>query len=501
MRHQNGVRNPSTEPATAETPVQQRIYAPLLEEHDYTVTQIDGRLPTELTGTLYRIGPGKHQVGQTLLHSVFDGDGLVSQFILDGSSVHFRNRYVRTKHFAHGLTSDRIRYRGVGGQIPGGPLANIGRLPANVANTNIVSHAGELLALWELGNPHRIDPDSLKTLGTSNFGGGLGFLGAFSAHPKWDPRTGDMYNFGVDLFPTPRIRTYRVDRGGRLHRLATVPMLDLPWNHDFALTQRYMVFVLDPILPNIGKLALGTHSFIDSLDFKPSKGTRFLLVPKSGGRPRIVEHDALLHLHLTNAYDDGDDVVVELVRIDTDWEDLRHKTGLVNRDKYALPLRFPPSRLMQYRVTTSGTVIERELSDRSGEFPQYDWRRSTRQHRYSYFAGAGGPAGMLNAIVKIDHHTGSATTCDLGDSSVGEPLFVPRSPDADEDDGWLLALNHELTENRSQLVIFHARDIDAGPLATAWLEHSIPWGFHGTFTHRIAAPTSPVPMPNILPTR
>ncbi|UFS96054.1 carotenoid oxygenase family protein [Nocardia huaxiensis] len=455
--------------------------APLLDEHDYPITRIDGRLPEDLRGTLYRIGPGKHQVGKTLLHNIFDGDGMISRFALDGSSVRFRNRYVRTRHYEHGRHSDRIRYRGVGDQIPGGPLANIGRLPANVANTNIVNYAGGLLALWEMGNPHRIDPDSLETLGPTDFGGRLGFLGAFSAHPKWDPVTGDMYNFGLDLLPTPRIRTYRVDRTGRLHRLATIPMWDLPWNHDFALTSQYLVFVLDPILPNLTKIALATDSFIDSLEFKRAKGTRFLLVPRSGGRPRIIDHEALLHVHLTNAYDDGDDVVIELVRLDTEWDHFRAMTGMVNRDT-AAP-QFPDSRLMQYRITRRGTIIERQLSDSPGEFPQYDWRRGTRQHRYTYLAGAGGPAGLFNTILKIDHHTGRTTTCDLGSSSTGEPLFVPRTRTAPEDDGWLLTLNHNLPENRSQLVILDARDLESGPLATAWLDHHIPWGFHGTFTH------------------
>ncbi|MEV6071146.1 carotenoid oxygenase family protein [Nocardia sp. NPDC052001] len=464
-----------------------QVTAPLLDELDYRIDQIDGTLPQDLQGTLYRIGPGKHQVGKSLLHNVFDGDGMISQFALDGTSVRFRNRYVRTRHFQHGRRSNRIRYRGVGDQIPGGPLANIGRLPENVANTNIVNYDGGLLALWEMGNPYRIDPDTLDTLGPTDFGGRLGFLGAFSAHPKWDPVTGDMYNFGLDVLPTPRIRTYRIDRSGKLHNVASIPMLDVPWNHDFALTERYMVFVLDPILPNIAKLALATSSFVDSLEFKRAKGTRFLLVPKRGGRPRIVEHEALLHLHLTNAYDDGDDVVVELVRLDTGWDEVRRMTGMVNRDDLGEP-QFPHSRLMQYRITKGGTVIERELADRSGEFPQYDWRRGAREHRYSYFAGAGGPAGLFNAVVKVDHRTGKLTTCELGASSVGEPLFVPRARDAEEDDGWLLALNHELIENRSQLLILDARDLERGPLATAWLDHHIPWGFHGTFTHRIAHP-------------
>ncbi|MFE7802201.1 carotenoid oxygenase family protein [Nocardia sp. NPDC057440] len=96
---------------------------------------------------------------------------------------------------------------------------------------------------------------------------------------------------------------------------------------------------------------------------------------------------------------------------------------------------------------------------------------------------------------------GATTRCDFGISSVGEPLFVPRSPAAPEDDGWLLFLNHELVENRSQLVILDARDLERGPLATAWLEHQVPWGFHGTFTHRIAEPKSPIPEPDDLPGR
>jgi all-trans-8'-apo-beta-carotenal 15,15'-oxygenase len=469
------------------------ITTPLLDEHDYTVEQIDGRLPEDLTGTLYRIGPGKFQVGNTLLHNLFDGDGMIARFVLDGSSVRFSNRYVRARHFTHGRTSDRIRFRGIGDQIPGGPAPNIGRLPANTANTNLVEYSGGLLALWELGNPHRIDPDSLDTLGLEDFEGTLGFLGAFSAHPKFDPATGDMFNFGLDLLPTPRLRTCRIDRAGRAHRLASVPMWDLPWNHDFALTSRYMVFVLDPILPNIPKVVLARDSFIDSLEFKPDKGTRFLLVPRSGGRPRIVEHEALLHVHLTNAYDDGDDVVVELVRLHTEWNRFAAMTGMVNRTGTDGP-QFPESRLMQYRITKSGTVIERELAEISGEFPQYDRRRSTREHRYSHLAVSGGPTGMFNAIGTIDHHTGTVTTCDLGDSSVGEPLFVPRTPDAAENDGWLLALNHDLTENRSQLLVFDARNLDAGPVATAWLNHHIPWGFHGTFTRRQAQADEPVPV-------
>jgi len=194
-------------------------------------------------------------------------------------------------------------------------------------------------------------------------------------------------------------------------------------------------------------------------------------------------------VHLTNAYDDGEDVVVELVRFDCEWDQFRSQVR-VNQPQAP---QFPPSRLMQYRITTAGTVIERELTSTTGEFPQYDWRRGTRRHNYSYLAAQGPTSTGLNQILEVDHRTGTTTAYDFGLASVGEPLFVPRSPDAAEDDGWLLFLNHDLTENLSQLVILDARDLEHGPLATAWLNHRVPWGFHGTFNppHRQHHGTGP----------
>jgi all-trans-8'-apo-beta-carotenal 15,15'-oxygenase len=253
-------------------------------------------------------------------------------------------------------------------------------------------------------------------------------------------------------------------------------MLDLVWTHDFALTKRYMVFVLDPLMADIPKIALGTHSFIDSLDFKSDKATRFLLVPRNGGTPRIVEHEALLHFHVTNAYDDGDDVVIDLVRFDSRWRDIRAGVGEVNMNP-ADPFVVPASTLMRYRTSTAGRITEQPLATGSVEFPQYEWRLSTREHRYTYLAGRADTDGPYNALIKVDHRTDAITTCELGTSAVGEPLFVPRTPDSGEDDGWLLAVNHRLAENRSQLIILGARDIERGPLATAWLSHHIPWAF------------------------
>ena len=109
---------------------------------------------------------------------------------------------------------------------------------------------------------------------------------------------------------------------------------------------------------------------------------------------------------------------------------------------------------------------------------------------------------MYDTALKIDHHTGAVSGHHLGEGGyLGEPLFVPRTPDAAEDDGWLLAVNYDAAEHRSQLVVLDAADLDRGSLAVAHLRHHIPFGFHGTFTRRVAAPGAPIPHPDALPTR
>lgn len=475
-----------------------RPFASLHNEFDYQVRHLDGALPADLTGTLLRIGPGKFEVGDTVLKTMFDGDGMVSRFILDGQSVRFTNRYVRTRQYRGG---DRFTQRGITTNAPGIQANLLG--PANTANTNIVTICGELLALWEGGPPHRIDPDSLDTLGLKHFDGDrLGYLGAFSAHPKWDPRTGEVFNFGLDFLPTPRLRCYRVNPNGRTTQINSLTLWDMVWNHDFALTQRHMVFVLDPLRPNIPTL-LRTRSLAQALDHQTRHGsTRFVLVPRNGSKPRVIEHEALAHIHITNAFDDGPDTVVEFVRFeDPDifrklgkaWEE---PTDDTDPRAHLTIDEWPRGHLSRFRISNTGHITEEVLSSSAPmEFPQYDWRRSTNEHHITYAAAATEDIGHYNAVTRIDHRTGVRTTFDFGLAQTGEPLFVPRSRTAAEDDGWLLVLNHDLVSHRSQLAIFDAREITDGPVATAHLEHHLPIGFHGTFTRKVALPTDPVPQP------
>jgi all-trans-8'-apo-beta-carotenal 15,15'-oxygenase len=281
------------------------------------------------------------------------------------------------------------------------------------------------------------------------------------------------------------IDCFRVDRAGRLHRIRQVRLPRLFANHDFGLTDRYLVFAVDPLEVRRWPFVVGARSMAESVRYRPELGTRFILVPRDGGPPRTVEHDALLHFHVTNAFDDDGDVVLELIDFDgfEIWRNLfRYRTSdlLVG------------TTLKRIRITPSDRVLVEDLCDWQVEFPRVDPRRAGRRHRFTYCAGrpGGAPSGQPTAVVKVDHELGANSIFDLGDGHlVGEPVFVPSSPSGREDDGWLLAVAYDAVAHRSSLLVLDAYDLDDGPVATVELPFAVSPGFHGSFTRGSRDPT------------
>jgi all-trans-8'-apo-beta-carotenal 15,15'-oxygenase len=460
-----------------------RVFEAIADGHDYTIEQIDGEVPSELRGTLYRNGPGRNEIDGHPFGHLFDGDGMLSQFTFAGSGIRYRNRFVETIHYLGERSAVAPRFRTFGGQRVGGPIGNAFRTGtnANAANTSVVLHAGNLLALWEGGHPWRLDADSLETLGEEDFDGALKKAHAFSAHPKLDPASGALFNFGVQYGPRTTIRTYRIDPAGHLTYLQPFTLPYPVFNHDFALTTKHMVFVIDPLVLRMARFLLGFSSLDRSFEWQPSRGSLIVLVPRDGGKPRIAECDPFFHFHFANAFEDGSDTVIDLCR----YED--HAVGELLRNFHSEDDVGAHSSLWRLRVTPSGRIEETELCPWQAEFPQFDCRLSGARNRFTYMAARPGGAGYPTAIVKVDNDAERRWAFDLGKGfGVGEPIFVPRPGARREDDGWLLSLVYHEAEHRSRLYVLDARDLESEPLAVAHLPHHVPYGFHGTFSERVA---------------
>ena len=267
-----------------------------------------------VVGTLYRNGPGRNEVGGRPYAHLFDGDGLLSQFAFDGKRVHYRNRYVRTTHYLAERAADKPVLRNYGQQRPGGPLANAFRMPANVANTSVQYHAGKLLALYE-GRPavaarsgHARDGRRVRLRRE------LERSYTYSAHPTWDPATRELYNFGIQYGPRTKLRTYRVDTRGK----PASPARDQPPVRDPQprLRPHAAVHGVRARSPRAAGAALPAR-VREPRQVGPLRhleGDAGDPRARDGGRPRIAECEPFFHYHINNAFDDGTDVVLDLVR-------------------------------------------------------------------------------------------------------------------------------------------------------------------------------------------
>lgn len=452
------------------------VSEPQLSEHDYEVDEIEGTIPAELAGTLYRNGPGRweDQAGVPQ-HHLFDGDGMLSAFTFHDQRVRYKNRYVRTQHFRRGSVG-----RNLGTPAPGGWLANIARLPPNLANTNVVEHAGHLYALWEGGPPHEIDPETLNTLGVRRFGGTLRWMGSYSAHPSFCPTTGEMFNFGVEFVPRPHLRIYSTNRYGTLRHFRSAPLPYVAMVHDFAITQRHLVFFVSPIIPDAVPVALGLKTLGDALQYRPDRGSAVILVPRDGGKIRRIDTDATLVFHLSNAYDDGTDVVLDAIT----YGDGRLLERIARFHTQALD--DAPSTFTRFRVTASGRVLRERMTDSPCEFPRHHGAYEGMPHRYSYYNTRQRLRAFYDSVTKLDLTDFTESTYQASDAgnSFCEPVFTPRPGATAEDDGWLLTVEYQAKRHSSRLVVFDARDVTAGPIASAQLNQHVPQGFHGSYSPR-----------------
>jgi all-trans-8'-apo-beta-carotenal 15,15'-oxygenase len=266
-----------------------------------------------------------------------------------------------------------------------------------------------------------------------------------------------------------------------------VPLPGLGLVHDMALTQRYAVFVVSPLRINPWALT-GYASYWDSMHFDATLPTYFVLAPRDGGPVRTVATDTFFHLHFTNAYDDGDDVVVELPRFSPQaYEGVKNYTAHIRSDSAQIAVDVAdPIVLNRFRITQSGRVHSQPLTDLGCEFPQIDQRRSTLRQRFSYVVVQDPDRFSGQGIARIDHTGGAEQTfCPVGNMLV-EPVFVPRPGSTAEDDGWVLTVGYQPSRHRSRLMIFDAAQLADGPIAEAWLPFHVPMSYHGTFTSRVA---------------
>jgi len=445
---------------TAVNPYLDGNFAPIHKEITTDTLKVIGELPDDLSGMFVRNGPNPQwtPIGQ---YHWFDGDGMLHGVRISNGKATYRNRYVQTKGWKIEHEAGKALWSGI---LEPSQKNNPDNLYKNTANTALIWHAGQFLALWEGGAPHVIKVPNLDTIGEYTYNGKL--ASAFTAHPKVDPVTGEMMFFGYSFVP-PYLQYSVVSASGEL--LRTVP-IDLPiavMMHDFAITENYTIFMDLPLTLSQERARRGESMMM----FERDRSSRFGIVPRHGDNSNIrwFESPACYVFHTLNAYEEGDEVVLIACRMNS-------TTLGVPQDTHADPQESIP-RLYQWRFNlNTGAVREEMLDDVPTEFPRVNESFLGRQTRYGYALKMG------EGLIKYDLSNGKSQTHEFGRGrNGGEGVFVPHPNATTEDEGWLVTFVHDTREDTSELVVVNAQDVNAEPVARVLIPQRIPYGFHGAW--------------------
>lgn len=443
-------------------------------ERDAPAVAVSGRIPKGLAGALYRNGPARQVVGGRRYHHWFDGDGMVHRWGLSHDGVSYRGRFVRTRKFVAEQRAGRPLAPAFG-TVPEGVAAVMASGAMNVANTSVLPLGGRLLALWEGGAPYALDPVTLETAGEHAFRPDLAGV-PFSAHPKVEP-DGTVWNFGSS-FKDGRLLVWRIGPDRSLRDLGVLAERFPGMLHDFAVTERHLVFVLPPL--TIDRAAWGTCSFLDAHRWDGAAATRVVVVEKADlARQRVWEIPAGFGFHFGNAWEEADGTV----RFDIAWaDDARIVLDAFRAVMRGERLDVPPPRATLVTLRPDGRAEAAVLGPEPAEFPRVDPRAVGRRNRALFHLVHPATSPWLTAVVRRDLETGAEDRFDYGPTTAAEEhVFVPRPGSAAEGDGWLVGTVLDVAKRRSGLSVLDARRLADGPVAQAWLDAPLPLGFHGAF--------------------
>jgi all-trans-8'-apo-beta-carotenal 15,15'-oxygenase len=342
--------------------------------------------------------------------------------------------------------------------------------------------AGRLLALEESGHPYVIDPETLDTGEMLNFDGALRPWVPFSAHPHHDARTGETYNFGIDFARArPALRTYRMDSAGRVTSLARAPLPFASFVHDFALSKRFMIFHVPPLVASVARFLFGLDSFFDTLRWRPDRGARWILVPRTGGAAIEIEAPPMLVGHFIGAFEQDDEIVVDFGRLGA-WDGIGRSAAAYATSDWP---DFGGMKVERHRIDVRTRRASSELlCDLPADFPRMHPDHEARRGGHCFMGcnRQAGEGGLFHAVMKLHRETGAVDLFDFGpDRTSLEPVFVPRPGSDGDDDGWLICLVYDAPSRRSHYAVLDARQVSDGPLATLSLPVSAGATFHGSW--------------------
>ena len=456
-------------------------WTPVFEEYDADDLEVIGEIPRDIDGIYFRNteNPVHDAIG---LYHPFDGDGMIHAMTFRDGRARYCNRFVRTRAFAAEQEAGHALWAGIAEDPRRSLRPGWGAHGAvkDASSTDVVVHAGKVLStFYQCGEGYRLDPHTLDTLGTEAWTP----LDGISAHPKVDEATGELLFFNYSTH-APYMHYGVVSPDNRLVHYVPIPLPGPRLPHDMAFTRNYSILADLPLFWDPKLLEKGFHAN----RFYPDLPTRFAILPRYGGPESIrwFEAEPTFVLHWMNAYEEGDEIVLDgyfqenpsPAPLPFEHRDPRMAKLMAYVDEHSFK-----SKLHRWRFNLkTGAVKETHLDDRILEFGTFNQTSAGTRGRYLYSTTTEPGWFLFNGVVKHDLDSGRSWSLPFGEGRYGsEAPFAPRIGAVAEDDGYLVTFITDLVADRSECVLLDAGDIEAGPVCRIMLPHRISSGTHATW--------------------
>lgn len=447
------------------------------------LTVVAGEIPTDLDGVYLRNTENPLHPAFKAYHP-FDGDGMLHIVGFGDGKAFYRNRFVKTDGFLAECEAGGPLWPGIAEPVE---LARRDHgwgartLMKDASSTDVTVHRGvALTSFYQCGDLYRVDPRTGDMLGKPQWtpaGPGV------SAHPKVDDATGELlfFNYGKDA---PYLHYGVVDETDTLVHYVDVELPGPRLPHDMAFTENYVILNDFPLFWDAEFLKHNAHIPRLHRDM-PS---RFAVLPRRGTNAdvRWFEADTTYVLHFTNAFENGDEIVLDgffqgepepvsgvANGMDPKWQ----------RIFRGLSLDGMQTRLHRWRFNlVTGATREEQLSDSLTEFGMINSAFAGRPYRYAY-AATGKPGWFLfDGLVRHDLQTGSEERYSFGDGVYGsETAMAPRVGSRGEDDGYLVTITTDMPADASYCLVFDAARVSDGPVCKLQLPERVSSGTHSTW--------------------
>mmetsp|Transcript_76322 Transcript_76322/g.184648 ORF Transcript_76322/g.184648 Transcript_76322/m.184648 type:complete len:542 (+) Transcript_76322:73-1698(+) len=497
-----------------------------LQEVTNAQLKFEGEVPSYIRGHFVQAGTGTYRMGNSRTTHAFDGYGKIHRLHFGPDGIAFSSNFLRSNFYNESVAKNTIVPALFAGHtIPpmgGGPKAALlGRNDNNLIKSHKIGGTEMYLsdtpvAVVMKDNFARVDEVLRPSLMAAGISGKswadsievFAHICATSimAHGQTDPHTGRFVGAMSCVSPVDGILpigsdyhlVFEIDPAEPDKRklLAKIELTSrkASYMHSMAHTQNKVVLIAQPLHVNVVGIMEGKPMAEGALML--GNGTIFQVVDRKSGSVREFHHTSFLFSHIVNAWEEDDDILIDLTWYQSDWHMVFFGQFKFSNLQKEVRDKWPTGKIMRFRLRHDGTVQEEDLlpkeSGSNFELPAINGRlHGVRRHCVAWFWQSAvnaydeewdstkvGPVGTYG-LAKRNFCSGERRGFYAPNEYPGEVAFVPDPESTEEDAGALVGMVIDTNKNSSYVQILDAKTMQR--IARADLPVRVPFTVHSSF--------------------